>query len=263
MGVFYMSPNGLIMVTNTGQSTNTTEPWITREKWQQLTPQKYIRAIPLVGCYFCFGTTFNGDLSVAQEGYTIQLMQDNTSFTIWPQPGGHRVGFMPTTSPNGFNIDNVLIDQWTGVGLLIQNGGVYYYDFSDPAPAMVPYTWRSKIYQQNTKKSYEAMKLFFSVPTGTAPYGTRNTKPASDPSWQTLAANQLAIIRTYVDIGVDVNGNPNGSMVLVDAREVQQSGELLRIISGFKAEQWQWELTGRVVVSNLQVATSAKELGNV
>ena len=93
-GVMYMSPNGLIQVTNTGTSTNTTEPWITRERWQQLTPQKYGRAIPLVGCYFCFGTEFNGDNSVAQEGFTIQLMMDSSSFTIWPQPGGHRVGFM-------------------------------------------------------------------------------------------------------------------------------------------------------------------------
>ena len=262
-GVMYMSPNGLIQVTNTGTSTNTTEPWITRERWQQLTPQKYGRAIPLVGCYFCFGTEFNGDNSVAQEGFTIQLMTDSSSFTIWPQPGGHRVGFMLLSSPLGFDIDNVLIDQWTGVGVLIQNGGVYYYDFSDPAPTMTPYTWRSKVYQQNTKKNYSAMKMFFSVPTGTAPYGTRNTLPASDSSWQTLEPDQLAIIRTYVDIGTDVNDNPNGSMVLIDCREVQQSGELLRIVSGFKCEQWQWEVTGRVVVSNIQVATTAKELGNV
>jgi hypothetical protein len=33
--------------------------------------------------------------------------------------------------------------------------------------------------------------------------------------------------------------------------------------SGFKAEQWQWEMLGVVLISNLQVATSAKELGNV
>ena len=42
-GVFYMSPHGLIQVSNIGQSTNTTELWITREKWAALVPQKYSR----------------------------------------------------------------------------------------------------------------------------------------------------------------------------------------------------------------------------
>jgi hypothetical protein len=262
-GVFYMSPNGLALVTNANTSTNTTELWITREKWTQLTPQKYARAIPLVGCYFCFGTTFNGDNSVAQEGFVIQLQQDNTSFTIWPQPGGHRVGFNELSSPLSFNIDNVVIDPWTGIGMLVQNGQVYYYDFTNPAPVMTPYTWQSKIYQQNTKKNYSAMRMFFTVPTGTPAFGTRNTAVASDPSWNTLGPNQYAIIKTFCDIGTDANGVPNGSMICVDAREVQDNGELLRIVSGFKCEQWQWQINGRVVVSNLQVATSAKELGNV
>ena len=262
-GVFYMSPNGLILVTNSGVSTNTTELWITREKWTQLTPQKYGRAIPLVGCYFCFGSTFSTDLSTAQEGFVIQLQQDNTSFTIWPQPGGHRVGFNDLTSPLGYNIDNVIIDPWTGIGMLVMNGQVYYYDFTNVAPTMTPYTWLSKVYQQNTKKNYSAMKLFFMVPTGTPIFGTRNTAVATDPSWNTLGPNQYAIIKTFCDIGVDADGNPNGSMVCVDAREVQQSGELLRIVSGFKCEQWQWQIEGRVVISNLQVATSVKELGNV
>ena len=51
-------------------------------------------------------------------------------------------------------------------------------------------------------------------------------------------------------------------MVLVDCREITRSGGLLRIVSGFKAEQWQWEIMARVNVSNIQLATSVKELGN-
>ena len=292
--VVYMSPNGLIQVTPSGQVTNTTELWITRERWQALTPSQYARAIYLASCYFCFGTTsplgvVPSDNSQAQGGFTIELDQDNASFTIWPQPGGHRLGFDVLTTPNGFNIDNVLNDPWTGIGLLIQNQSIYYYDFTDQAPTMTPYTWASKIYHQNTKKSYEAMKVFFTQPAGptgpafnipvpfgfTLPTGTTgftgpmgvtgsiqgptgpNQSPASDISWNTLQANQLGIVKTFVDLYGD------GNMVLVDCREITSSGGLLRIVSGFKCEQWAWQIVGRIKISSAQIATTAKELANV
>jgi hypothetical protein len=272
--VTYMSPNGLIQVTSTGVATNTTDLWFTREQWEQLTPQKYTRAIYLASCYYALGSTSPlsapGDNSVAQQGFTIELDQDNTSFTIWPQPGGHRLGFNELSSPlidaefNTYNVDNVETDPWTGIGLVVGNGNVYYFDFTDPAPTMIPYEWTSKIYQQNTKKNYAAIKVFFTVPPNTPALGaSRNELPANDSSWNSLAPNQYLTIKTFVDIGTDAAGNPNGSMVLIDAREVRKSGELLRIISGFKCEQWQFTLTGRILVSNVQIATTAKELANV
>jgi hypothetical protein len=291
--VAYMSPNGLIQVTPNGQTDNTTQLWITRERWEALTPPRYARAISLASCYFCFGTSsplgvVPVDTSQAQTGFTIELDQDNASFTIWPQPGGHRLGFDVLTAPNGFNVDNVLTDPWTGIGMLIQNGQIWYFDFTDPAPTMQPYAWASKIYQQNTKKSYEAMKVFFTQPQGptgpafsipvpfgsTLPTGTTmfygftggtgysgptgpNQAPATDVSWNTLQPSQLGVIKTFVDY------DGSGQMVLVDCREIVSSGGLLRIISGFKAEQWQWQISGRILISNVQIATTAKELGNV
>lgn len=250
-GVLYTSPNGLIMITGYGVGTNTTETWITREKWRLLAPAFGTHAIPLGGCYFAFGVVEGSDHSVAQQGYTIQLANDAASFTIWPQPGGHRIGFNRMTAPGAQDIWNVQADPWTGIGLLIQNGGVYYYDFTDQAPTITPYKWRSKIYQQPSKKNFEAMKIFFSVPPGTPAQGARNTADTNDASWNTLGATQYGIIRVYADD------------TLVTTREVYTSGEMLRVLSGFKAERWQWEIEGRVNVSNLQVATSARELGGV
>jgi hypothetical protein len=261
--VSYMSQNGLIQVNPQGTATNTTDLWFTREKWQQNTPQKYTHAIFLASCYYCLGTdsppsVSPADTSVAQQGFTVELDQDNASFTIWPQPGGHRLGFNPLTSPTGFDIQNVMSDPWTGTGLLISNGDVYYFDFSDPAPAMVPYTWVSKIYQQNAKRNYEAMKVFFTVPTNTPSLGQyRNEAVASDPSWSALGPNQYGIIKTFAD------SDGSGNMVLMDCREIRASGELLRLIDGFKAEQWQWEIDARVRISNIQIATTAKELASV
>lgn len=249
--VFYSSPNGLIIVNPPGQVNNVTETWITRDRWAALTPPKYIHAIYLATTYFAFGVVTNGDATYAQQGFNIELNADASSFTIWPQPGGHRLGFMPMTAPNGYNVVGMSVDPWTGIGILIQNNQVYYYDFTDTNPTMQPYKWRSKIFQQTSKKNYSAMKVFFDIPSTAPVQGTRNQAATTDPSWNTLGPNQYGIIRVYGD------GN------LVTTREIYKSGELLRILSGFKVEQWQWEFEGRVRISNVQVATTAKELGTV
>lgn len=257
-GVFYASPNGLIVVNpTTGQAQNTTETWITREKWQELVPQQGLAAIQLSSTYFGFQQG-------GQVGFSLEIANDTDSFTIWPQPGGHRIGFNRMSSPLLANIQNVQIDPWTGIGLLISTQEVQgplgpaivpvvcYYDFSDPAPVIQPCTWRSKIMQQGAKTNFEAMKVYFSVPPNTpVQNATRNTAPTDDSSWDTLETGQYGIVRVYAD----------GE--LVTTREIVNSGELLRILSGFKAEEWQFEFTSRVLISNVQIATSAKELANV
>jgi hypothetical protein len=246
--VLYISQNGLIQISQSGAGGNVTEGWITRERWQALTPQKFIRAIKHATSYFAFGTVFGSDNSVAQQGFTIELSpQDQTSFTIWPQPGGHRLGFSELSSPNGFDIDNVLLDPWTGVGLLVQNGGVWFYDFTDQAPTIVPYTWRSKKYQQQSKKCFSAMKVWFDVPPGTPAQIARDT---NEPQPE-LGPEQYGIVRVFADDQ------------LWCTREIRTSGELLRIYSGIKAETWSFEIESRVTISNMQVSTSVKELGLV
>ncbi len=261
-GVLYISPNGLIQVSNNGLSTNITAPWVTRERWAGLVPLKNTRAIYLASCYFCFGATAVGDNSMAQRGFNIELLaSDSSSFSVWPQPGGHRIGFSLMNAPGAINIDNVITDPWTSYGMLIQGGNIYWYDFTDQAPVMQTYDWTSKIYQQNTKKSFEAFKVWFTVPPGTPPISaTRNTFPTDDPSWQTLAPGVYANVLLYADID---NMQHDGSMQLVTTREIRKSGELLRILDGFKAESWQIRVIGRVPISNIQLATSAKELARV
>lgn len=255
-GVYYASQKGLIQVNPSGAAVNTTELWITREKWAELTPLKNVRAVLQSSCYFAFGTVNGTDNSVAQEGYTIELnIGDAQSFTIWPQPGGHRVGFGQLTAPNELDVVNIYNDPWTGITCLIQDGNVNYYDFTDAGlapPKIQPYTWKSKIYQQKAKDDFSAMRVFFTVPPGTPPQNeTRNTAAFADASWNTLDLGQYGIIYVYAD------GN------LITVREIVSNGELLRIASGQKFEQWQWEVQARVIISNIQVATTVKELKNV
>lgn len=259
--VTYMSPNGLIQVTASGVATNTTDLWFTREKWTSLVPQHDQRAIYLTSAYFCFGSVSRDltDSSVAQRGFTIELDQDNTSFSIWPQPGGHRLGLQPLTAPTEHDIQGVFVDPWTAIGLLISDGKVWYYDFTDQLPEPQVYVWRSKLYQQNAKRNYSAMKVFFAdvqplLPTLNA---TRVEEDADDAVWDTLPDDRWGYIKTFADI------DNNGVLELVDCREIRTSGELLRIVGGFKADCWQWEITARVAISNFQVATSVKELAQV
>ena len=151
-----------------------------------------------------------------------------------------------------------MTDPWTGTGMLIADGDVWYFDFSDSNPAMIPYTWTSKIYQQNVKRNYSCMKVFFQVPPNTpAQNALPNTAPASDPSWSALTSGQWGIIKTFVDY------DGTGNLTLIDAREIRGSGEILRLISGWKAEQFQWTITARIDISNVQIASTPKELGTV
>jgi hypothetical protein len=240
--VLYVSQNGLIQISQSGTGDNMTEGWISREKWQKLTPHQRVRAIKHTSSYFAFG----GD--PIRDGFTVELSaEDKTSFTIWPQAGGHRLGFNKLSSPNDMDIVNVVIDPWTGTGMLVQGGGVWYFDFTDQSPIIVPYVWRSKTYQQTARRNFEAIRVWFTVPDTTPVQVERNV---NEPQ-PTLGQNQYGIVRVYAD----------GQ--LYTTRELRTSGELLRIYSGGKFEQWQFELEGRVNISNMQVSTSVKELGTI
>src|SRR6185312_2165893 len=198
-GVYYASRNGLILVTQFGQVMNTSETWITREKWQQLTSQKNLNAIFLVSQYFAMGSIRNGDASEADRGFTIELSSTDTqSFTIWPQPGGHRIGFNLLDNPNGLLLDNLTIDHWSAVALLIQNNAIYYYDFSDPAPVSTVYTWRSKKLQQGSRKNFAAMRIQFTIPPGTPALNpVRAENATDDPFWNTLPPDRYGFIRVF------------------------------------------------------------------
>src|SRR5215472_5225239 len=245
-GVYFESKPGLIYVDPTGNMANATELWISQERWAELTPPKYTRAIRLASCYFAFGSVQNGDDSVAQQGYTIELAGDSQSFSIWPQTGGHRLGFGLLSAPSSFDIVNLMLDIWSATGLTIQNGGVYYYDFTDQAPQLTNYVWTSKLFQQLSKKNYEAFRTFYDIPPNLPPQPPNR---AIDPT--VLVPGMHGIVWIYAD------GR------LVTSRELRTSGELLRVESGFKTEFWQLVVTGAVRVKNVQFATSVRELGSI
>ena len=258
-GVYYASVNGLILVNGTNTAINTTQDWISRDRWDKLTPSKFIRATKNVSSYFAFGTTgvTNGqsDASVSQNGFTIDLsaLADRQSFTIYPQIGGHRIGFGQLSAPGNINVDNVLTDPWSGVTYLLQGGSIYYYDFSDQAPTIQVTKWRSKKFQSPHRENFSAFRLWFDIPPGgpQAPPATRVTgTPTYSPTiGLPYTTGMFGVVRVIAD------GN------YITERELRFSTELMRITSSERYTTWQFELETIVSVTNLKAATSVKELG--
>jgi hypothetical protein len=254
-GVYYASKNGLIKVTQYGQVTNVTEGWITREKWQQLTPQNNLVAVLMNACYFAYQVGPNGNEGgLGVRGFTLELdAADTNSFTIWPQPGGHRLGFQLLKNPLADPLAMLAIDPWSAVLTYIARGALYYLDFSDPAPTLSVVDWTSKLYKKRTRKNFEVMRFTFQVPPNSPTLNaTRATNDVSDSFWTNgLPDDRWGFVLVYA-----------GGQ-LVTARELRVNKELLRINSGFKHETWQFRVITRLHISSFEVGTSVKGMANV
>lgn len=261
--VYYQSANGLVKVAAAGYANNVTQQWITREKWAQNTPQKFLRATKNGSSYFAFGSTgvSNGvlDNSVAQVGLTLELSEiaDAQSFSVWPQVGGHRLGFHRLRSHLPTDVDNVLTDPWTGITLLVSSHSVYFYDFTDAAPTITKVIWRSKKFQGPHRDNFAAFRVWFDIPPGgpQSPPATRTTLPATNTPPTTAAmpftAGMFGIVRIIAD------------GTYLTERELRYSTELMRVSSQQKYTTWQIEYEGVVKVTNIKMATTVKELGHI
>jgi hypothetical protein len=254
-GVYYASRNGLILVTAYGAVTNVTETWITREKWQKYTPQSNLAAVFLVSQYYAWEIAPNGNPgTLGQRGFTVELnASDQNSFSIWPQPGGHRIGFQLLANALPTPVSMIEIDPWSAVCLIVAGNGVYQIDFTDQAPALSVMSWTSKLLQQKTKKNFEAMRIAFTVPPNTPTLNpVRATNATDDPFWTSpLPDDRYGFILVYAD------------KQLITAREIRVPQEVLRILSGFKHETWQFVVVSRVNISGIQVGSSVKGMANV
>lgn len=259
-GVYYCSRNGLILVDQYGSVTNTTESWVTREKWQQLTPQANVQAVFFGGTYFAWETAPNGNEgTLGNRGFTIEVNKvDAQSFNIFPQPGGHRLGLQKLANPLAHGLAAAFIDHWSAVVCVISRNGLYYYDFTDASPTLSILDWTSKAYQQRTKKSFEAVRIKFKIPPGTpALNATRMTNATNDPVWLApLPADRWGYLLVY-------SGGTGAGDTLVTAREIRTPQEILRILSGFKHETWKFRFITRLKIENMQVGTSVKGMANV
>jgi len=245
-GVYFPSPAGLILVSGAGVL-NVTKELVRKDKWLEYAQTSTLRAVRLNNAYYGFGSARFGVFDVNAF--------DNAAFTQ-EDFSGSRAGVLidPTSNSIAFNIltsedpiVNVMTDAWSGEVFIIRDGQTQWIDIGDANAVRDPYIWRSKIFQAENKKNFVAQKVYFKTPSW-AP--ALNPVPNADLV-QSLAADQWGLVRCYAD------GR------LVHTRELRESGEQMRLPSGFKADYWQWEIEARVELKSFQAATTTDELRQV
>jgi len=242
-GVYYASPNGLILAAQ-GAFTNVTREFITKDKWQTFTKIATLRAARLGTAYYAYGSTRAGCFDAAAFSTDAFEQEDFTAsyagFFIDPANAGV-ISTLYSDTPT----TNVLQDGWSGEIFILREGNVYWLNMADESLDKDVVTWRSKVFQSNMKDNFQAAKVYFTIPPGCTAHPTG---PRNNALVQVIDTNQYGLLRVYADNR------------LVATRELRESGELLRLPSGFKAEFWQIEFQARVNINSIQMATSSKEL---
>jgi len=134
-------------------------------------------------------------------------------------------------------------DPWSGEIFTVYDGKIWHIDPPDVA-VIEPYTWRSKLFHLPAPENLSALQVDFIVPTGTAALN-----PVTNPALtQDLAADQYGLVKVFAD----------GEHIVT--HEVRDRTKVKRLPAGFKRKEWQFEVTSRVILQNIELATSVKEL---
>jgi len=255
-GVYYASPNGLVVVNLSGAIDNISlsSGLITKDKWQALVGSSSLatlRAARLGAAYYAWGSSRPGVFDSEAFDNSAFAMSDfsgaYTGFVL--DPINKRVAF--TSLSNAVPMTNVQNDPWTGELFVIRAvsgvNSVYWIDIAADAPTYETFVWRSKIFQMPQSKNLGAVRVYWDTPA---------TSPALNPVpnvslVQTLAADQWGLLRCYAD------------GTLKWTRELRTSGELMRLPKGFAADYYQFEIESRMYIKSFQFASSAKELKSV
>lgn len=244
-GVFYASPNGLILV-GPGGAENITKQYISRDKWNEVVNYGKIIAGRFGSAYYAMGASTQGLFQEdAFQNNMIQIKGDIGAIDgFLLDPANNNVGFSFLQE-----IDEVLTignDMLSGEIVMVKGGKVYWLD-QRPGFVTETYKWVSKQFQAPRLSNFSAFKVFLYEDPARVYVNPQNF----DINQVFNSATQNAVVRVYAD----------GKLIL--AHELRRSGELHRMPTGFKADFWQIEIEGIVKIKNFQMATSVKELASV
>lgn len=227
-GVFYASPDGLMMAAN-GTVQLLTEDLISKRRWSEEYDPDNMRAVWYKQAYMAM--PFAG----TADGFLIHISNPKKAVAKIPMPGSLA--------------SNILLDPWTGEPMFIMNSFFYLWDSVDTDARMV-YRWISKEFHHPKPTNYAALKIYFDgIPTNSQ---SGNVDPWAQTSLALLPLDVTGQLKLYAD------------RRLVWTRNFSSvSAELMRLPSGYKAEIYQLEVLGRVRVDSIQMATNVKDLQQV
>lgn len=236
-GVLYTSVNGLI-VCNAGVEVNGTANLVRKDQWPKFLYLPNLHATYINRSYLAFSSPNEGVFQ--EDAFQVELFADDPlgAFETIDYSGtrdgalislkDERLAYMRLQSDTP--VDNVLSDVWTGETMILRDGVVEHVDLRENYPRL-GYRWRSKVFQTPYKENWAAAKVFFDLPPGPEP-------------------DRPTYFRFFAD----------GRQVM--ERKLTKSGEQFRLPSGYKSDTVQFELDGQLIVFNVQIATSARELRN-
>lgn len=226
-GVYFGSTIGLMLAAN-GTVQIITYALISKSQWQNDYVPDELRAVYYKQAYLAMRS------DAAADGFALNVNN--------PKIAVERI-VAPVV------VKNVLIDQWTGDPMMIMGSYLYQWDNVTVDGRMV-YRWASKEFHLPKPQNLAAMKVYFDdIPA--------NSQSSNVDAWAVASLALLALdvkgeIKVYAD------------RVLVFTRNLPTlSGDLMRLPDGFKASIWQVQVTGRVRVDSIEMASTAKELESV
>lgn len=238
-GVYYASPNGLILANPSGTS-NVSLYILQKEDWINLNPYTFA-----AGKYSMAYVAVNKASALPNNG----VILDHGAFslaTYLPAKQNTPFSFLSLPGP----IENMYNDELSGQLFFLTSTNVFEWN-PETANALLPYVWRSKDYRLTYPQNLVAGKIAFNIPpTVNIPVPQATTRNLS----QTQVFNpatQYLLLRVFAD----------GVQVMV--REIQVSNELIMLPSGFKSLYWSFQIEGIVEVRFMQFATSVRELAKV
>lgn len=244
-GVFYSSPNGIILV-NTGHAQNITQQFITRDKWNEIVNRGKVNAGRFGSAYYAYGSGIQRSFQEnAFATGSVQIEEERgSSEGFMVDPINVNVGYVDLKDTG--QVQSIYNDVFSGEMIIAKDGKVYFLDQS-PGYKVEAYIWKSKIFQTPDIRNFSAFKVSFYEPDNfqfpNPPNFSLNQE--FDPD------TQLCVVRIYADDR------------LISAQEIRSSKDIHRLPSGFKAEFWQIEIQASVKVKSFQMATSVKELARV
>jgi hypothetical protein len=250
-GVYYASPNGLVFAGG-GQFKNISRKLIHRDRWQNIAGVSTLRAASIGTAYMGFGGITDGVFQEdAVQTDSFQQTDYGDSYAgMYIDFADERIAFNFLSDPTP--VAGLQNDSWTGEVLLIQDDNLYRINFTERDPTPRIYLWRSKVFQYAFPVNLGAMKVYFEIPDEapttpiTAPEANREVEFPELPD-----GSLYGVVRLYAD----------GEVVWT--RNLEASGELLKLPSGYKANFFQIEFETYVNIFNVQVARTAKELTGV
>lgn len=271
-GVYYISPNGLILV-NAGRAENVTKQFITRDKWNEFMPVSQMNAARFGSAYYALSGGVDRVFQINTLDPLYDAFQRDKETAPHIAEGAFQTDRSKTAS-KGFLIDPTNVAM--GFVVLRAEGMVYslqndYYSseliavmekaawWHDRRPGFktIEYTWKSKAFQSPMPVNFAAMKVYFveSDTNAIKPIGEQQFSRLNFETgvYNTVHFNPLimyGVVRVFADEKE------------IYSAELRKSGQLFRLPSGYKAEYWEVQIDGMNKINNIQMATSVKELRN-